>query len=177
MKYQRTGHRAKRRSGICGTAAVVVGTVAILAPTSTAASSSAFLANSGVPVLLPAHTARLLGPGFHPYVMAAGRHGYLVAYTNVAHCTGGPTCAQIHIAGFVAGEVDGSTREMGTVIALPHHHWARYEPARCDISGPCREATLTFRHGDGWYELSAGNTHGDPAAFLRAMYCALRPLP
>jgi hypothetical protein len=119
--------------------------------------------------------ARLLGPRFHAYVMTADRHGYLVAYTNVARCTGGPTCAHIHVAGFVAGELDGSTREMGTAVALPDHHWARYEPARCDIIGVCREATLMFRRGDGWYELSAGKMQND-AHFLRAMYRALRPL-
>jgi hypothetical protein len=140
------------------------------------ASATASLANSGVPVLLLAHVVRLLGPNFHVYVMGAERDRYIVAYTSVAHCAGAQTCAHVHIAGYTLSRLDKNVLEIGTPVTLPDRGPGRYEPARCDLIGVCREANLTFRRGANWYQLSASHM-GDDSAFLRAMYRALRPYP
>jgi hypothetical protein len=130
------------------------------------------LRTSAVPVLLPRSLPRALGRIRSIAVIDAGRGGYYVGYSPVAHCAGSLACAFFHVAGAPAPARRERLEPPRRAVRLADGIRAVFAPKDCS-GASCTESSLFFERGGACYELDVKVPRGD-LAVLETVYRSLR---
>ncbi|MGD0474394.1 MAG: hypothetical protein ABSB70_14450 [Candidatus Velthaea sp.] len=121
---------------------------------------------SGVPVLLPSPLPRAIGTIRSVAVVNAGRGGYYVGYSPLAHCAGALACAFFHVAGFAAPARLEPLAHDRPVLLFDGTH-AVFRAKDCSGSS-CTEASLLFERRGSLYEIDAKVPAGDLTVLVSA---------
>ncbi len=128
---------------------------------------------SAVPVLLPRSLPRAIGPIRSVAVISAGRRGYYVGYSPIAHCAGALACAFFHVAGFAApARLERLAHDRP--VQLFDGTRGIFRPQDCS-GASCTEASLFFVRRSTLYELDA-RVAADALSVLANAYRTLHVL-
>jgi hypothetical protein len=130
------------------------------------------LDRSAVPVLLPAHVPKAIGPIASVTVISSGRDGYYIGLSAVPNCGGALSCASLHVAGFAPTSSAARAYGHDQPVRLSDRAQGFYAPPDCSGSS-CTEASLTFKRAGVVYEIDS-NVEPQPLLVLIAIYRELR---